>query len=79
MDTSDLPLQISLLNAANFAAIKHRNQRRKDPDETPYINHPVGVAQIISKEGGVTDVDILIAALLHDTVEDTDTDRKSVV
>ena len=62
-----------LLEALNFAAIKHRNQRRKDPDKTPYINHPIGVAQILSKEGGITDCDVLIAAVLHDTVEDTDT------
>ncbi|CAG5089121.1 Oidioi.mRNA.OKI2018_I69.PAR.g12096.t1.cds [Oikopleura dioica] len=47
--------------------------RRKDSDKTPYINHPIGVAEILTEEGGVTDVDILCAALLHDTVEDTDT------
>ncbi|XP_013876874.1 guanosine-3',5'-bis(diphosphate) 3'-pyrophosphohydrolase MESH1 [Austrofundulus limnaeus] len=62
-----------LLEAANFAAYKHRNQRRKDPDGTPYINHPIGVSRILSHEGGVTDIDVLQAALLHDTVEDTDT------
>merc|ERR1719209_705082 len=63
----------SLIAATNFAAIKHRDQRRKDPSQTPYINHPIGVAEIISAEGGITDTDILIGALLHDTVEDTDT------
>lgn len=57
----------------NFAAIKHRDQRRKDSKETPYINHPVGVAHILSSEGNITDLDVLMAALLHDTVEDTDT------
>ncbi|XP_056134404.1 guanosine-3',5'-bis(diphosphate) 3'-pyrophosphohydrolase MESH1 [Lampris incognitus] len=62
-----------LLETANFAAEKHRNQRRKDPEGTPYINHPIGVARILSYEGGVTDVEILQAALLHDTVEDTNT------
>ncbi|KAK5874428.1 hypothetical protein PBY51_019372 [Eleginops maclovinus] len=64
---------ILLLETVNFAAEKHRNQRRKDPEATPYINHPIGVARIISHEGGVTDIEILQAALLHDTVEDTDT------
>lgn len=33
-----------LLETINFAAEKHRNQRRKDPDATPYINHPIGTA-----------------------------------
>ncbi|XP_014867159.1 PREDICTED: guanosine-3',5'-bis(diphosphate) 3'-pyrophosphohydrolase MESH1 [Poecilia mexicana] len=62
-----------LLETVNFAAEKHRKQRRKDPEETPYINHPIGVARILSYEGGVTDIEVLQAALLHDTVEDTDT------
>ncbi|XP_008335319.1 guanosine-3',5'-bis(diphosphate) 3'-pyrophosphohydrolase MESH1 [Cynoglossus semilaevis] len=62
-----------LLETVNFAAEKHRNQRRKDVDSTPYINHPIGVAQILSHEGGITDIEVLQAALLHDTVEDTDT------
>ncbi|CAJ1049890.1 guanosine-3'%2C5'-bis(diphosphate) 3'-pyrophosphohydrolase MESH1 [Xyrichtys novacula] len=64
---------VLLLETVNFAAEKHRNQRRKDPDKTPYINHPIGVARILSHEGGVTDIQVLQAALLHDTVEDTDT------
>lgn len=57
----------------NFAAVKHRNQRRLDSDKTPYINHPIGVAQILTAEGGVTDFEVIQAAILHDTVEDTDT------
>lgn len=64
---------VILLETVHFAAEKHRNQRRKDPEETPYINHPIGVARILSHEGGVTDIEVLQAALLHDTVEDTDT------
>lgn len=60
------------MEAANFAAIKHKDQRRKDKDETPYINHPIGVARILSHEASIDDVEILQAALLHDTVEDTD-------
>ncbi|XP_074863395.1 guanosine-3',5'-bis(diphosphate) 3'-pyrophosphohydrolase MESH1 isoform X1 [Carettochelys insculpta] len=62
-----------LLEAAHFAARKHRGQRRKDPERTPYVNHPIGVARILSQEAGVTDIAVLQAALLHDTVEDTDT------
>ncbi|XP_066514173.1 guanosine-3',5'-bis(diphosphate) 3'-pyrophosphohydrolase MESH1-like [Hoplias malabaricus] len=64
---------VILLETLNFAAEKHRNQRRKDPQATPYINHPIGVARILSHEGGITDIEVLQAALLHDTVEDTDT------
>ncbi|XP_046898015.1 guanosine-3',5'-bis(diphosphate) 3'-pyrophosphohydrolase MESH1 [Hypomesus transpacificus] len=64
---------IILLETVNFAADKHRNQRRKDPEATPYINHPIGVARILSHEGGITDIEVLQAALLHDTVEDTET------
>ncbi|XP_049761589.1 guanosine-3',5'-bis(diphosphate) 3'-pyrophosphohydrolase MESH1 isoform X1 [Elephas maximus indicus] len=62
-----------LMEAADFAARKHRQQRRKDPEETPYINHPIGVARILTHEAGITDIVVLQAALLHDTVEDTDT------
>ena len=47
---------LSLLEALNFAAIKHRDQRRKDPSKTPYINHPIGVAHILATEGGVSDL-----------------------
>lgn len=63
----------AVVKCANFAAIKHKDQRRKDPQSTPYINHPIGVANILTEEGGVTDLDVIQAALLHDTVEDTET------
>ena len=62
-----------VLAAANFAAQKHSTQRRKDPDSSPYINHPIEVAHLLSNVAGVRDPVVLCAALLHDTVEDTDT------
>jgi GTP diphosphokinase / guanosine-3',5'-bis(diphosphate) 3'-diphosphatase len=62
-----------LLKALAFAAHKHRDQRRKDPDASPYINHPIALADVLVNEGGVSDVEVLCAALLHDTVEDTAT------
>ena len=62
-----------LIRAVNFACIKHTNQRRLNAAKTPYINHPVGVMNILCNEGGVTDIPTLIGAALHDTVEDTDT------
>ena len=68
--TGDLAL---LLKALAFAAHKHRDQRRKDAEASPYINHPIALADVLVNEGGVADTEVLSAALLHDTVEDTDT------
>ena len=62
-----------LLEAIRFAADKHRNQRRKDSEHSPYINHPIEVMQLLWEVGGVRDADVLLAAVLHDTVEDTET------
>lgn len=58
--------------AAKFAAAKHKGQMRKD-GKTPYIAHPVQVASILHREASVIDPVILLGALLHDTLEDTDT------
>jgi (p)ppGpp synthase/HD superfamily hydrolase len=58
-----------LLRAINFAAIAHREQRRKDEKNTPYVNHPIEVMALLSA-GGIADIDTLCAAVLHDTVED---------
>lgn len=63
----------SVIKCASFAAEKHRNQRRKDVEQTPYINHPLGVANILIQEGNVFEPTVILAAILHDTVEDTDT------
>jgi guanosine-3',5'-bis(diphosphate) 3'-pyrophosphohydrolase len=62
-----------LLRAIDFAARKHRDQRRKGAEASPYINHPIAVALLLAEIGGVTDTEILAAAILHDTLEDTDT------
>ena len=62
-----------ILKAAHFAADKHRDQRRKGREHSPYINHPIAVAEILTSIGGVTDLISIQAALLHDTVEDTKT------
>lgn len=69
----------TILQAADFAARKHRNQRRKDADASPYINHPLALARVLSQEGGVTSKVVLAAALLHDTVEDTQTTHDELV
>lgn len=62
-----------LFKALDFSAKKHRDQRRKDKNASPYINHPIEVANILWTIGGVSDMPTLIAAILHDTLEDTDT------
>jgi GTP diphosphokinase / guanosine-3',5'-bis(diphosphate) 3'-diphosphatase len=61
------------LEALHFSAEKHRHQRRKDALKSPYINHPIEVAELLWSVGGVRDLHILVAALLHDTIEDTGT------
>jgi len=66
------PISI-VLAASAFAAHKHRDQRRKGADASPYINHPIAVANVLANEAQITDPVTLAAALLHDTIEDTDT------
>ncbi|KAK4327404.1 hypothetical protein Pmani_002069 [Petrolisthes manimaculis] len=123
-----------IIQCVNFAAVQHKDQRRKDPEKTPYINHPigntvgvaqyinlpigntvgvaqyinlpigntvgvaqyinhpigntVGVAQYINHpigvaqlliEAGVSDCDVIKAALLHDTIEDTNTTQQQLI
>ena len=65
--------------AAEFAARKHRMQRRQDRDATPYINHPLALAKMLWTEGRVRNTTVLAAALLHDTIEDTRTTRAELV
>lgn len=63
----------TVIRALDFSAHKHRDQRRKDADGTPYINHPIALMHVLSEEAGLTDAHLLAVAALHDTVEDTDT------
>jgi guanosine-3',5'-bis(diphosphate) 3'-pyrophosphohydrolase len=69
-DASVLP---RFIKAVSFAAHKHRDQRRKDAEASPYINHPIALARVLALEGAIADSDVLCAAILHDTVEDTET------
>lgn len=61
-----------------FAAGKHRNQRRKNAEATPYINHPIELVELLINQAGIKDVKVLVAALLHDTVEDTETTEEEL-
>ena len=62
-----------LLEALDFAAERHSAQRRKGPDAAPYVNHLIEVAMLVACVGQVDDVEVLIAAVLHDVLEDTPT------
>ena len=61
------------VKALSFAAHKHKGHERKDEAKSPYINHPIGLVEVLVNVGGNTDINTLCAALLHDTVEDTET------
>lgn len=63
--------QVLLLTQAfTFAAERHSAQRRKGADKSPYVNHLAEVANLVSEATAGRDVNLVIAALLHDTVED---------
>ena len=68
----------SILKALRFAAEKHSEQRRKNAKASPYINHPIQVAEILWRVADVRDETLLIAAILHDTIEDTATTREEI-
>ncbi len=67
-----------VLKAAAFAAWKHRDQRRKDAKASPYINHPIALTDVLWTEGHVRDPVVIAAALLHDTMEDTETRKQEL-
>jgi guanosine-3',5'-bis(diphosphate) 3'-pyrophosphohydrolase len=62
-----------ILDALQFASQKHRDQRRKDQEASPYINHPIALATVLWREAKVHEAVVISAALLHDTIEDTET------
>lgn len=68
-----------VLRAAEFAAHKHRDQKRKGTNASPYINHPIDLAKILVEEGGISDANVIAAALLHDTLEDTETSEQELI
>ena len=60
-----------LTRALTYAAEAHANQRRKGAAQEPYLNHLVEVMDLVARATGGQDIELLIAALLHDVVEDT--------
>jgi GTP diphosphokinase / guanosine-3',5'-bis(diphosphate) 3'-diphosphatase len=76
---NNMKSELSLLALAyRFAAFKHSKQRRKGAGNIPYINHPVEVAELLAKYLKSDDTILLIAAILHDTLEDTDTQPNEI-
>lgn len=61
-----------ILQAARFAAEKHSRQKRKGLAKEPYINHLIEVAELIAASSETLDTNLVMAGLLHDTIEDTD-------
>lgn len=77
--TTTRPADLSPVFAAlRFAADRHRDQRRKDEVQAPYVNHLITVLDLLWDVGGVRDPVILSAAVLHDTLEDTATTRQEL-
>jgi guanosine-3',5'-bis(diphosphate) 3'-pyrophosphohydrolase len=68
----------NITKALSFASKKHKMQRRRNMKGYPYINHPIEVVRILTVVGGVQDTDIICAAFLHDTIEDTDTTPEEI-
>jgi (p)ppGpp synthase/HD superfamily hydrolase len=63
---------VELTRAYHFAARKHVDQRRKGTAAEPYMNHLTEVGELVAQATN-GDLDVVIASILHDTVEDTDT------
>lgn len=69
--------QSNIISALAFAAERHKNQVRKGRLKIPYINHPIRVAKILS-DFGETDPELIMAALLHDVIEDTTSNEQEI-
>jgi GTP diphosphokinase / guanosine-3',5'-bis(diphosphate) 3'-diphosphatase len=68
----------TIFEALTYASKMHSKQRRKDNQDTPYINHPIDVARMLATTGGISDASTLAAAILHDTVEDTEATAEDI-
>ena len=68
-----------ILKALSFAARKHESQRRKGGRSSPYVNHLIDVAERLWEIGGIHDINTIVAGILHDTIEDTETSKEELV
>lgn len=69
---------LRITRAMDFAARKHINQRRKGEAAEPYLNHLSEVANLLAEATDGTDLDLVIAGLLHDTIEDQNVKREEI-
>ena len=69
---------VDVVRAFDFAAKKHVDQRRKGATAEPYINHPAEVARLVIEATGGSDLVVVLGAILHDTIEDTQTTREEI-
>ncbi len=67
-----------ILSAARYAASKHASQKRKGEAGEPYVNHLIEVAELIAGSSDVLDTELVMAGLLHDTIEDTGVTREEL-
>jgi GTP diphosphokinase / guanosine-3',5'-bis(diphosphate) 3'-diphosphatase len=79
MNSIILPHLRDIFSALEFSAFRHRHQRRKGLSGIPYINHPIEVAHLLLKMMETPDRELIIAAILHDTLEDTDTKPQDIL
>lgn len=73
-----MSLAVTLTRATRFAAERHAAQRRKDPAATPYVNHLIEVTAMLAEVVGDSDPNLLVAAMLHDSVEDVQVTREEI-
>jgi guanosine-3',5'-bis(diphosphate) 3'-pyrophosphohydrolase len=69
---------VTVLRAADAAARWHVHHRRKGPAQEPYINHLLEVASLVAEATHGKDPDLVIAALLHDSIEDQEVPRELI-
>jgi (p)ppGpp synthase/HD superfamily hydrolase len=69
---------VVLMRAMEFAARAHSSQRRKGEATEPYVNHVIEVARLLAEATGGSDIDLILAGMLHDTLEDTETGRDEI-
>ncbi|MGD0360478.1 MAG: HD domain-containing protein [Bryobacteraceae bacterium] len=67
-----------ILAAARFAAERHATQRRKGRTAEPYVNHLLEVAELLARTADQLDTNLIVAALLHDAIEDVGVSREEI-
>jgi (p)ppGpp synthase/HD superfamily hydrolase len=74
----DSSLRQLIAEATLFAAKAHFGQTRNQNNQIPYIVHPLRVSYLLWNEGNINNAHLLVAALLHDVLEDTEVSRQEI-